>query len=501
MKKKFLIIIALIAIAACNKPEEGKVTPTPGPTPTPTPTPTEQIVIPSSVDTKPVVSSEGGDTKISFTAAAAWTASVINTKADSWVDVNPKNGNAGSAEITIKTTANDTYAERNATIQIKCGTATKDIVLTQKQLDNITVTTDKVELGAEGGTFTIVLKSNIDYKYEISGDWIKESTTKAYTENTLTFSADPNDDVAKREGSVTIKGGKFTETVKVYQSGVEPSLVITQNEYNLEAGGGSIIVEVVSNVQVKMTIPEDVDWISENQTKSVSTSTFHLDVAANDTYESRSAEITFSNDESGLSEKITVNQKGKTFIHVTSVTLDCNELTLIEGETVTLTATVAPENATNKNVTWSSSDETVATVDQSGKVTAVKAGEATITVKTEDGSKTATCAVTVNPKVYPVTGVSLDKTTITLTEGDAQTLVATVAPENATNKNVTWSSSDETVATVDQSGKVTAVKAGEATITVKTEDGGKTATCKVTVKGAIEGINPGGSGADFNWGN
>ena len=313
MKKHILISLAAIILSftGCVKPEAGgKDNP---------PAPQEQIVIPSIVDVKPVVSPEGGDTKISFTAASAWTASVISTKADSWVDVNPKSGNAGAAEIKITSTPNETYVERNATIQIKCGTQTKDIVLTQKQQDNITVTTDKVELGVEGGTFTIELKSNIDFSYEIEGDWIKYVSTKAYTDKTLTFSAEQNESVQKREGSVTVKGGGFSETVKVYQSGEEPTLVISQDEYNLEAEGGSITVEVSSNVAVTMTIPEDILWITENSTKSVSTSTFHLDVAANETKEARSAEITFSNEESGLSEKITVNQEGKIYVPVTDM--------------------------------------------------------------------------------------------------------------------------------------------------------------------------------------
>ena len=164
---------------------------------------------------------------------------------------------------------------------------------------------------------------------------------------------------------------------------------------------------------------------------------------------------------------------------VVNVTLDKTSVTLTEGDVTTLTATVSPSNATNKNVIWSSSDNTVATVSN-GKVTAVKAGTATITVKTEDGNKTATCTVTVNARTYPVESVTLDKTSVTLTEGDVTTLTATVTPSNATNKNVIWSSSDNTVATVSD-GKVTAVKAGTATITVKTKDGNKSATCTVTV--------------------
>jgi uncharacterized protein YjdB len=167
-------------------------------------------------------------------------------------------------------------------------------------------------------------------------------------------------------------------------------------------------------------------------------------------------------------------------IVVSSITLNVTSIEMTEGDTQSLVATISPSNATNKTVTWSSSDKTVASVS-AGQVTALKAGKATITVKTDDGGKTATCEVTVNAKVYPVTGVTLDKTSATLTEGDDLTLTATVNPSNATNKTVTWSSSDKTVASVS-AGKVTALKAGKATITVKTDDGGKTASCEVIVR-------------------
>jgi uncharacterized protein YjdB len=180
------------------------------------------------------------------------------------------------------------------------------------------------------------------------------------------------------------------------------------------------------------------------------------------------------------------------------VSLDKTEITLAEGETHTLTATISPDNAQDKSVTWSSSEEAIAKVDQNGKVTAVKAGTATITVTTKDGGKTATCAVTVIAKVA---SVSLDKTSMTLTVGETQTLTATVTPDNAQDKSVTWSSSDATVATVDQDGKVTAVKAGTATITVTTTDGGKTATCAVTVQAATGGNEGYGPGGEYGEGN
>ncbi len=191
-----------------------------------------------------------------------------------------------------------------------------------------------------------------------------------------------------------------------------------------------------------------------------------------------SATITVKSDDGGkiATCEVTVNAK---VYPVTSIALDRTSHEMTEGDEFTLTATINPSNATNKNVSWKSSNTSVATVSN-GKVTAVKAGSATITVTTEDGGKTATCEVTVNAKVYPVTGVSLDKTSHEMTEGDEVTLIATINPSNATNKNVSWKSSNTSVATVSN-GKVTAVKSGTAIITVTTEDGGKTATCEVTV--------------------
>ena len=192
------------------------------------------------------------------------------------------------------------------------------------------------------------------------------------------------------------------------------------------------------------------------------------------------ATITVTTDDGGKTAtcKVTVSDKE---VKVTGVKLNKTATSLLVGGNETLVATILPENATNKKVTWKSSNAAVATVDAAGKVTAVKAGEATITVTTDDGGKTATCKVTVSNKEVNVTGVTLNKATLTLIEGASETLTATVAPADATNQKVTWKSSNAAVATVDAAGKVTAVKAGEATITVTTEDGGKTATCKVTV--------------------
>lgn len=181
----------------------------------------------------------------------------------------------------------------------------------------------------------------------------------------------------------------------------------------------------------------------------------------------------------GKSSTCTVKVSTKV-VSVTSITLDKTSLSMKVGETETITATVNPDNATDKNVTWTSSDESVAKVAD-GKVTAVKSGKATITAKCED--KTAECAVTVT---LPTGSVTLDKTSLSLAVGETAQLTATVKPDDATDKTVVWTSSDESVAEVIN-GKVTALKSGTTTITARC--GGKSAECIVTVIVPVSSVN------------
>ena len=172
-------------------------------------------------------------------------------------------------------------------------------------------------------------------------------------------------------------------------------------------------------------------------------------------------------------------------VHTTTVSLNKMSDKLTVGDTDNLISTVNPANSISKAVTWESSNASIATVDNAGKVTGVKAGTATITVTTVDGSKTATCTVTVNDPIIKVTSVSLNITTDSLVVGSADTLTSTVNPIDATNKDVTWTSSDASIATVDNTGKVTAVRAGTATITATTVDGSKISDCTVIVSNKI----------------
>ena len=204
------------------------------------------------------------------------------------------------------------------------------------------------------------------------------------------------------------------------------------------------------------------------------------------------ADYVWGNEESGYvstgyaSPSTDVLNEFPSLVPVTGVSLDEDSLNLEVGDSETLTATISPNNATNTNVTWSTSNGGVATVNN-GVVTAVAAGNATITVTTEDGSFTDTCSVTVT---QPVTSVSLNTNSLELEVGGTSQLNATVLPNNASNKNVTWESSNTNVATVSNTGLVTAVATGNATITVTTVSGGKTATCTVTVTES-SGVKPG----------
>ena len=167
-------------------------------------------------------------------------------------------------------------------------------------------------------------------------------------------------------------------------------------------------------------------------------------------------------------------------VAATGVMLDKNVLTLKPNETAKLTASVLPENTTD-SLAWTTSDASIATV-KDGAVTALKTGTATITAVC--GSAKAECVVTVEAPT-PVDGVKLSKNTITLFPDETAELTARVSPANATDKSITWESKNADVASV-KNGIITARKAGETIITVKTTDGGFTAECRVTVKTAVE---------------
>ena len=189
------------------------------------------------------------------------------------------------------------------------------------------------------------------------------------------------------------------------------------------------------------------------------------------------ATITVTSLNGGAKASCTVTVSSKA-IAVQSITLNQTKVEMTVGESLALTATVKPDDATDKAVTWKTSDANIALVDQSGKVTAIGEGSATITAKA--GDKEATCLVTVTIPVVPVESITLDQASVSLEEGQTITLTATVKPDNATDKTVTWNSSNEEIATVNPHGVVTALQPGIVTVTAAIGD--KIATCTITVR-------------------
>lgn len=165
-------------------------------------------------------------------------------------------------------------------------------------------------------------------------------------------------------------------------------------------------------------------------------------------------------------------------VATTGVTLSAAEVSIFPGEQVELKATLTPDNCTSSYKTWASSDAKVATVDVWGRVVGLTPGETTVTVTTASGKCTAACKVIV--KEIPAAGVTLNNTTATVYIGEFVNLTATVTPENASDKTVTWASSNTEIATVGEDGKVTGVEIGKATITATTKNG-ISASCEVTV--------------------
>jgi len=309
------------------------------------------------------------------------------------------------------------------------------------------------------------------------------------TNQTVTWSSNKADVATVNSGTVTaIKAGTAIITVTTEDGEKKATCAVTiiapiavtgvtlnKNAITLSVGETEILTATVvpSNAANKK-----VTWgSSDDAIATVSNGTISAIAAG-------TATITVTTDDGGKTATCAVTITAP--IAVTGVSLNKSALSLTVGETETLTATIAPSDATNKNVSWVSSDTTIATVT-GGKVVAVKAGTAAITVTTEDGGKIATCAVTIADPIA-VTGVTLNKIATILTVGETETLTATVAPSDAYNKAITWSSSNTAVATVS-GGTITALKAGTATITVTTVDGSKAATCAVTVNKAEESFS------------
>lgn len=354
---------------------------------------------------------------------------------------------AGEATITVKT--KDGSFKDSCTVFVEVYPTALNI-----KKDSYTVkTSKKVKLGVT------VLPSNSTDK---SVTWTS-SNRKIATVNS--------------NGVVTgVKGGKVTITAKTV-NGIKASCTVTvvQAPTKVKLSASSLSLYEGASKTLKATVlPKNVPnrnvvWSSSNaKVASVNKNGVVKAVSVG------TAVITAKAVDGGKKAVCTVN----VLKHTSSVVLNISAISLKAGQTGTVKATVLPANASNKAVTWTSSNAKVASVDQNGVIKALSGGQAVITATTVEGKKSAKCTVTVS---VPVTGVTFPVSAVNVADTAKTTVFAKVLPENAGNKKLIWTSSDKSVFTVDSNGVVTGVSAGTAVLTVKTQEGGFTATVPVTV--------------------
>ena len=341
--KKLVYLLLPIWILSCWCCSSGSDEPVVKPDPAPIPQ--EKIEVTTS---EPVIEEKGGKATVGFTATAAWTITV--SRSTSWCTVTPTSGTAGTHELTITTTPNDTYDERNATITINAGQNSKSFTVRQKQKDALTATPAKNEFTAEGGELVIEVKANISFETiidEACKEWITTSESRALKTSTLKFNIAPNEDLEKREGKITVKSGEFNEEIKVYQEGGKPVVVLTQDEYTVSSEGGDIQVELMSNVDYTVQMP-DVDWFAISESRAMSSHTHHFVVSPNEEYDLRTAEIIFANTELALSDtvRITQVQKNALIVAKNKYTVEGN------GGTLEFTVNTNVDFEVSTNVDW-----------------------------------------------------------------------------------------------------------------------------------------------------
>lgn len=323
--------------------------------------------------------------------------------------------------------------------------------------------TTKLKYAINGGTATEFATNGTLKKTCAEGEFDTNNTG----EITLVLSAD--NDVIIGEVKFYKTGGTTPVTPTVNSVTVSPASV------TLDPNGTQ---QLTANVDATpASADKTVTWTSSNPSVATVSESGLVTAVAQGTA-TITATSNLDNTKSGTCS-VTVNAPAAP-IPVTAISIK-SSTTLGIGESETLAITYTPADANQgKAVTWTSANSSIATVDANGKVTGVAAGTTTVTAtSTTDPNIKSSCTVTI--QAIAVTGVTLNKATASIKVGATETLIATVAPNNATNKDVTWSSDKTGIATVNANGVVTGVAEGTAKITVTTKDGGKTASCDVTV--------------------
>ena len=259
----------------------------------------------------PVLESDGAGVSVTvgFTSAAEWNAEKDATV--EWLTLTPASGAAGHAELMLTAEPNMDYEERNASVTITSGTVRRSFTVTQKQKNALTLTSDKVEMTVDGGSFEVEYQTNtgpVECQIEAAAEsWLSKTETRALESGSQTFFVTANESKSSREGRITLKAGALTETVTVYQSGMEPCVILSGSDYTVPAEGGTVRIELQSNVAVTAGQPS-ATWIQRVDTRAMSSYTYNYKVDAYEGSAPRSATIEFTADGGSIKETVTVTQ-------------------------------------------------------------------------------------------------------------------------------------------------------------------------------------------------
>lgn len=352
--KRFLFLLTglMCMLVSCGGGEDSPNEPTPTPNPTPN-EPTASITMNTNIPSGGLAFDvKGGEKSVDFTTDKDWTVTVAATTGGAtWCTASPTSGKQGDATVKFTVKENTDYDDRSVSVTIKAGTASKTFTINQKGAEALLVTTTKYEVEQAGGEIEVKVQANIDYEMEISEtakSWISEATTRALTTHKHTFTIAANEEVEKREGEIVFKSGDKVETVKVYQAG-GAVLVLSQNEFNVSDAGEVITIDVKSNIDFGVQMP-DADWISnEAATRGMSSHTLKYDIAPNETYDAREAEIVFYDKNSDLKETVKIVQVQKDAIIISNKSYEVKA----EGETIEVKLSANVEfDVTMPDVDW-----------------------------------------------------------------------------------------------------------------------------------------------------
>ena len=341
MMQKALFVLLLV-LSACAGEEKVTIPDEPE-------TPEAKITLAEGTDTNPLLDASGGTVTVHFTATADWTATIGNVRATGWITVSPVSGKQGEASVTISVAANEGTDERSASVFLECGDNRETIVVSQKQKNALIVSQQSYQLPAGESEIEVEVEANVAFEVEVSDTWIEQIPTRSLEKSVLAFRILANDGYDKRSGSIVISSGELRETVHIYQESKEKEVLLLSDDLiEVGAGGGTVDVQLQSNVSYICKPEAEYTWVSEPASRAVSTHTLHFEVQPNDTYDMREARFIFVDETEAVSDTLTIRQYAVDEILVPSDPIICEAV----GGTFSIEVSANISYTVKTDVSW-----------------------------------------------------------------------------------------------------------------------------------------------------